>query len=69
MVSGVFVANSIENYHTVTMTMKDQFDSNELPEDYVPSDYDVICGWARQNYHHGKCPIDRRSCGLLFRVS
>jgi hypothetical protein len=31
-------------------------ESNEhlLPEEYVPSEKDVICGWARQNYHHGK---------------
>jgi hypothetical protein len=29
-------------------------DSLELPIAYVPSEYDVICGWARQNYHHGK---------------
>jgi hypothetical protein len=29
-------------------------DQNELPPDFVPSDSDVICGWARQNYHHGK---------------
>lgn len=25
---------------------------NELPEDFAPSEFDVICGWARQNYHH-----------------
>jgi len=27
-------------------------DRNELPLEFVPSDSDVICGWARQNYHH-----------------
>ncbi|CAJ1955217.1 unnamed protein product [Cylindrotheca closterium] len=27
-------------------------DPNELPLEFVPSDSDVICGWARQNYHH-----------------
>jgi hypothetical protein len=26
----------------------------ELSEEYVPSEQDVICGWARQNYYHGK---------------
>jgi hypothetical protein len=26
----------------------------ELPESFEPSKYDVIVGWARQNYHHGK---------------
>lgn len=29
-------------------------DPNELPPEFAPSDNDVICGWARQNYHHGK---------------
>jgi hypothetical protein len=28
--------------------------NNELPEGFVPADIDVICGWARQNYHHGR---------------
>eukprot|EP00980_Cylindrotheca_fusiformis_P029019 scaffold22696_cov118-Cylindrotheca_fusiformis.AAC.13 len=27
-------------------------EQNELPPEFVPSDNDVICGWARQNYHH-----------------
>jgi hypothetical protein len=29
-------------------------DSNKLPEGFVPDELDVICGWARQNYHHGR---------------
>jgi hypothetical protein len=33
--------------------MGDEHDTRELPEDYVPSESDVIVGWARQNYHHG----------------
>jgi hypothetical protein len=37
----------------VRLTMVEQ-DQNELPPEFVPSDSDVICGWARQNYHHGK---------------
>jgi hypothetical protein len=27
-----------------------------LPEGFQPSKYDVIVGWARQNYHHGTLP-------------
>lgn len=34
-------------------TMVEQ-DPNELPAEFVPSENDVICGWARQNYHHRK---------------
>ena len=33
--------------------LEDRHDTSDLPEDYVPSDSDVIVGWARQNYHHG----------------
>jgi hypothetical protein len=36
----------------VNMAKKDE--ANELPEGFVPAELDVICGWARQNYHHGK---------------
>jgi len=32
--------------------MSDDHNYHELPEDFSPSDSDVICGWARQNYHH-----------------
>ena len=39
-----------QEYHR----MAEKDDSNELPEGFVPSDLDVICGWARQNYHHSK---------------
>jgi hypothetical protein len=35
------------------MAMKGET-NNELPEGFVPADIDVICGWARQNYHHGR---------------
>ena len=27
--------------------------NRDLPEGFTPSEMDVICGWARQNYHHG----------------
>ena len=38
-------------------------DPNELPPEFVPSENDVICGWARQNYHHGKfCCFSKSSC-------
>jgi hypothetical protein len=30
----------------------------ELPESFQPSKYDVIVGWARQNYHHGAYLLD-----------
>lgn len=33
--------------------LEDRHDTSDLPEDYIPSDSDVIVGWARQNYHHG----------------
>jgi hypothetical protein len=39
------------------MTAKESMveqDPNELPVEFIPSESDVICGWARQNYHHGK---------------
>ncbi len=29
-------------------------DAKELPEGFAPSEFDVLCGWARQNFHHGK---------------
>ena len=33
-----------------------------LPEDFSPTEYDCICGWARQNFGHGKC----KGCSLGF---
>ena len=30
-------------------------DAKQLAKDFIPSEQDVICGWARQNYHHGEC--------------
>jgi hypothetical protein len=46
-------------YNTMTNTGSKSSSSpssseEELPEDFHPSKYDVIVGWARQNYHHGK---------------
>ena len=29
-------------------------ESKPLPDDFVPSDSDVICGRARENFHHGE---------------
>jgi hypothetical protein len=29
-------------------------ESRALPEGFIPADLDVMCGWARQNYHHGR---------------
>jgi hypothetical protein len=34
--------------------MANKPDSTELPADFSPSEFDVICGWARQNYHYGR---------------
>lgn len=28
-------------------------DARELPEGFAPSEFDVLVGWARQNFHHG----------------
>ncbi|KAL3919143.1 MAG: hypothetical protein SGILL_003902 [Bacillariaceae sp.] len=51
-------------------------DSVMLPENYEPSDDDVICSWARQNHGHRKygmpylavcpCPVCRREYGVCF---
>jgi hypothetical protein len=29
-------------------------DEREMPEGFVPSEFDVLVGWARQNFHHGE---------------
>lgn len=28
-------------------------DSKEMDEGFAPSEFDVLVGWARQNFHHG----------------
>ena len=43
-------------------------DAKELPEGFAPSEYDVICGWARQNFHHGKLSTSLVSL-LIIQVS
>ena len=30
-----------------------RYEPFELPEDFSPTEYDCICGWARQNFGHG----------------
>jgi hypothetical protein len=49
------VPTSDEYLRSITTMTGSSNDASELPEDYIPSEYDVICGWARQNYHHGTC--------------
>jgi hypothetical protein len=34
--------------------MEENTDANVLPDGFSPSEMDVICGWARQNFHHGE---------------
>jgi hypothetical protein len=34
--------------------MTENTDANILPDGFSPSEMDVICGWARQNFHHGE---------------
>ena len=46
------IHNHFPSFSSIIVTMMDDY--TILPEDFVPSDYDVICGWARQNYNHGK---------------
>jgi len=29
-------------------------DAKDMPEGFAPSEYDVLVGWARQNFHHGE---------------
>ncbi len=29
-------------------------DMTPLPDDFMPSEKDVVCSWARQNHRHGK---------------
>ena len=33
----------------------------ELPENFEPSNMDCIVGWARQNYHHGTCQLNKQT--------
>lgn len=46
--------------------LQDTHDTGELPEDYQPSEYDAIVGWARQNYHHGTFAL---GIGLRLHVT
>lgn len=34
-------------------------ESKPLPDDFVPSDSDVICGRARENFHHGEFALTK----------
>jgi hypothetical protein len=43
-------------------------DAKELPEGFAPSEYDVICGWARQNFHHGKLSTSSLVSQLVMQV-
>ncbi len=48
----------------------DAKESNEkqMPEGFAPSHFDVLVGWARQNFHHGEkeMPVDcKRWMGSL----
>lgn len=29
-------------------------EEKQMPEGFAPSEFDVLVGWARQNFHHGK---------------
>ena len=41
------------DYTSRNVELPDYDVNNDLDEAFVPSDQDVICGWARQNYNHG----------------
>jgi hypothetical protein len=34
--------------------MAENTEASILPDGFSPSEMDVICGWARQNFHHGE---------------
>ena len=34
-------------------TLKEN-EEKQMPEGFAPSEFDVLVGWARQNFHHGK---------------
>jgi hypothetical protein len=54
---------TVMNVQQSLMEEKLVSESEELPPWFMPSEHDVICGWARQNYHHGKSLVAR-----LFRA-
>ena len=43
----------VADYTSRNVDLPDYDVNNDLDESFVPSDHDVICGWARQNYNHG----------------
>ena len=43
----------VADYTSRDVELPDYDVNNDLEESFVPSDQDVICGWARQNYNHG----------------
>lgn len=54
--SGLDLIKTVMNLQkSIHMDEKTESNSDEeLPPWFMPSELDVICGWARQNYHHGK---------------
>ena len=44
---------------TTTESDEQQWLLTELPENFEPSNMDCIVGWARQNYHHGTCQLNK----------
>ena len=42
------------NNETIVVATKRMSSNNDLDESFVPSEKDIICGWARRNFNHGK---------------
>jgi hypothetical protein len=40
--------------HEKENCMPGKGDAQEMAEGFAPSEFDVLVGWARQNFHHGK---------------
>ncbi len=40
--------------HDKQRFMTGKGDAKDLPEGFAPSEFDVLVGWARQNFHHGE---------------
>jgi hypothetical protein len=47
--------------------VEDNHETKDLQEDYTPSEFDAIVGWARQHYHHRK--LSSRQDALKFPSS
>lgn len=50
-------------------TVEDGHDTMELPEDYAPTEFDAIVGWARQHYHHSELTSSRDTLSSLIACS